>query len=65
MVRLVKQFGPLLFLLALMLAFAVTNDSFLTQLNLFNVARPPFTPGALVVTIAARGLAPESIDDLI
>lgn len=37
--RLLKQFGPLLFLLALMAAFAVTNDSFLTQINLFNVAR--------------------------
>ena len=32
-VRLVKQFGPLLFLFALMLVFAVTNEAFLTQLN--------------------------------
>ncbi len=37
--RLLKQFGPLLFLFALMLVFAVTNEAFLTQLNLFNVAR--------------------------
>ncbi len=37
--RLLKQFGPLVFLLALMLVFALTNESFLTQLNLFNVAR--------------------------
>jgi inositol transport system permease protein len=37
--RILKQFGPLLFLFALMLVFAVTNEAFLTQLNLFNVAR--------------------------
>ncbi len=37
--RMLKQFGPLLFLFALMLVFAVTNENFLTQLNLFNVAR--------------------------
>jgi len=37
--RVLKQFGPLLFLFALMLVFAVTNENFLTQLNLFNVAR--------------------------
>jgi inositol transport system permease protein len=38
-IRLLKQFGPLLFLFALMLVFALTNEAFLTQLNLFNVAR--------------------------
>ena len=37
--RVLKQFGPLLFLFALMLVFAMTNENFLTQLNLFNVAR--------------------------
>ena len=37
--RVVKQFGPLLFLFALMMVFAITNENFLTQLNLFNVAR--------------------------
>lgn len=37
--RVLKQFGPLLFLFALMLVFAITNENFLTQLNLFNVAR--------------------------
>ncbi|WP_210528192.1 ABC transporter permease [Rubellimicrobium arenae] len=37
--RILKQFGPLMFLLALMLVFAATNENFLSQLNLFNVAR--------------------------
>lgn len=37
--RLVTRFGPLLFLFALMAVFAVANDAFLSQLNLFNVAR--------------------------
>jgi inositol transport system permease protein len=37
--RVAKQFGPLLFLFALMLVFAITNENFLTQINLFNVAR--------------------------
>lgn len=39
MVRILKQFGPLLFLLALMVVFAFTNKSFLDPINLFNVLR--------------------------
>jgi inositol transport system permease protein len=35
----VKRFGPLLFLLALMVVFAFTNKSFLDPINLFNVMR--------------------------
>lgn len=37
--RILKQFGPLLFLLVLMVVFAFTNKSFLDPINLFNVAR--------------------------
>lgn len=37
--RILKQFGPLLFLVALMAVFAITNENFLSQINLFNVAR--------------------------
>ena len=47
--RLLKQFGPLLFLFALMLVFAVTNEAFLTQLNLFNVARQVSITGLIAL----------------
>ena len=37
--RVLKRFGPLLFLLALMVVFAFTNRNFLNPINLFNVLR--------------------------
>ncbi|HVG49252.1 MAG TPA: ABC transporter permease [Rubellimicrobium sp.] len=47
--RVLKQFGPLLFLFALMLVFAITNENFLTQLNLFNVARQVSITGLIAL----------------
>ena len=47
--RILKQFGPLLFLLALMTAFALTNENFLSQINLFNVARQVSITGLIAL----------------
>ena len=37
--KIVLRFGPLIFLLALMVVFAITNKNFLNPTNLFNVTR--------------------------
>jgi inositol transport system permease protein len=47
--RLLTRFGPLLFLFALMGAFAIANEAFLTQLNLFNVARQVSITGLIAL----------------
>jgi inositol transport system permease protein len=47
--RILKQFGPLLFLLGLMTIFAWTNENFLTQINLFNVARQVSITGLIAL----------------
>jgi inositol transport system permease protein len=39
LLSIVKRFGPLLFLLALMVVFTFTNKAFLDPINLFNVMR--------------------------
>ena len=39
LLRIAKRFGPLMFLLALMVVFAFTNKSFLDPINIFNVMR--------------------------
>jgi inositol transport system permease protein len=47
--RILKQFGPLLFLLGLMAAFGATNENFLSQINLFNVARQVSITGLIAL----------------
>lgn len=47
--RVAKRFGPLLFLIVLMIVFAIMNPNFLSPINLFNVMRQVSVTGLIAL----------------